>query len=114
MKRLAALAVLLTGCGSEADPPGVVTGASAENRIECAVGGETFERACLVSRDGERLTVKHPDGGFRRLLLTADGRGVAAADGAEAAEVAVIGPNRIEVTVGSDRYRLPATVKCAS
>ena len=57
------------------------------------------------------LTIRHPDGGFRRLRITADGRGVIAADGAEPARVSVIGPADIEVAVGGDRYRLPATVK---
>jgi hypothetical protein len=34
-----------------------------------------------------------------------------AADGAEPANVRIVGPNLIEVSIGGDRYRLPATVR---
>lgn len=57
------------------------------------------------------LTVRHPDGAFHRLLVTKDGRGVIAADGAETAVVTIIANGEIEVALGGDRYRLPATVK---
>ena len=50
-------------------------------------------------------------GGFRRLQVATDGRGVIAADGADVASVKVVSPGSIEVAVGDDRYRLPATVK---
>jgi len=36
---------------------------------------------------------------------------VVAADGADAASVKVVGADAIEVAIGGDRYRLPATVK---
>jgi len=45
------------------------------------------------------------------LLVTQDGRGVIAADGAEAAKVTITGADGIEVALGGNRYRLPATVK---
>lgn len=88
----------------------------ADGKVECAPpGAEDFARACtldrVASQDGLFLTIRHPDGGFRRLLVTRDGRGVVAADGAEPAEVRVIAPNRIEVAVAGARYRLPATVR---
>jgi hypothetical protein len=90
----------------------------AEGRIECAPpGAETFSFACTIDRvqsqDGLFLTLRHPDGGFRRLLVTTDGRGVVAADGAEKAEVTVLAPDQIEVAIGGARYRLPATVRGA-
>ena len=90
----------------------------AEGRIECAPpGADTFSFACTIDRiqsqDGLFLTLRHPDGGFRRLLVTTDGRGVVAADGAEKAEVTVLAPDLIEVAVGGARYRLPATVRGA-
>src|SRR6218665_1467868 len=58
----------------------------AEGRVECAPpGAETFSFARPIDRpqsqDGLFLTLRHPDGGFRRLLVTTDGRGVVAADG---------------------------------
>ncbi len=90
----------------------------AEGRIECAVpGAESFSYACTIDRtqsqDGLFLTLRHPDGGFRRLLVTTDGRGVIAADGAEKAVVTILAPDLIEVAVGGARYRLPATVRGA-
>lgn len=85
-------------------------------RVECAVSGSgLFERACTVEQsagdDGAVLTLRAPDGSFRRLLVTRDGRGVVAADGAEPARVTPLGEDRIQVAIGRDRYRLPATVR---
>ena len=89
--------------------------ATAEGKIECAVDDGAFESVCAIDRvqsqDGVFLTLRHPDGGFRRLLITKDGRGVVAADGAEPAKVTPIAADRIEVALGNMRYRLPATVK---
>ncbi|QIG81914.1 hypothetical protein G5C33_11495 [Sphingosinithalassobacter tenebrarum] len=90
--------------------------ANAEGGILCAPRGATdFARVCSIDRtptqDGLFLTIRQPDGGFRRLLVTTDGRGVVAADGAEKAVVTPLSGTEIEVEVGGDRYRLPATVK---
>jgi hypothetical protein len=105
MKRLAALLPLLAACGGP--PP-----APAFERIECAVDGAAgFERVCTVERGRGRLTLRGPSGSFRRLVIAKDGRGVAAADGAEPATVAVVAKDRIEVSIGGDRYRLPALVR---
>jgi hypothetical protein len=94
------------------EPSAVVAAAG----IPCALhGAKTFENGCSVERsttaEGLVLVLHHSDGGFRRLLVTTDGRGVMAADGSEQASVSVVGPGMIEVTIGDDRYRLPATVK---
>ncbi|MEH3048433.1 hypothetical protein [Sphingomonas adhaesiva] len=90
--------------------------AAEDGRIKCALAGsDAFQRVCTIDREtGDRgliLTVHHPDGGFRRLLVTKDGRGVVAADGAEPARVAIVDVNEIEVALGNDTYRLPAMVK---
>lgn len=83
--------------------------------ILCAQAGAALTRACTVEQmqgpDGLILTVRRPDGGFHRLLATRDGRGVVAADGAEQAQVSIAGADGIDVVLGDDRYRLPATVK---
>ena len=90
---------------------------SADNgQIDCAVGGDaSFKRNCSVEREtanGElMLTIRHGDGGFRRFRVMKDGSGVVVADGAEPAVVQVLGASGIEVQVGADKYRLPATVK---
>jgi hypothetical protein len=115
------LALLLAACGGgeeQAREEAYAKAAEEAERIECAVGAaERFERSCAVERTeteaGLTLTIRAPDGSFRRLLVTGDGRGVVAADGAEPAEVSVIADNRIEVAIAGDRYRLPATVRSA-
>ncbi len=108
MRRLAALLPLLAACGGPPAP-------KAETRIECAVDGATaFARVCTVERSpgpDVLFTIRAPSGSFRRLAATADGRGVMAADGAEPATVRIVGPGLIEVSIGDDRYRLPATIR---
>ncbi|TKW75114.1 MAG: hypothetical protein DI610_04665 [Staphylococcus hominis] len=113
----------LTGC-SEPEPDTQVianveqaAAATAEDggRVLCAVdGARAFQRSCAVDRNqgetGLVLTVRHPDGAFHRLLVTKDGRGVVAADGAQPAEVTIVDGDSIEVAIADDRYRLPATV----
>lgn len=54
------------------------------------------------------LKVRHADGGFWRLLVTGDGRGRIATDGAEAVTVSPVSEREIEVTIVADRYCLPA------
>lgn len=124
MRRALFLSLLLAGCGDanpeqarvEAIAAAERAAADAADAVPCARAGEPrVERRCLVERTqgagGLILTLRHPDGAFRRLQVTGDGHGVIAADGAEPARVTVVGANQIEVTVGGDRYRLPATVK---
>lgn len=95
-------------------PAPAATADARDERIDCAVDGAAFAHACTVEREAGRegliLTIRAPSGSFRRLRVTDDGRGVAPADGAEPAKVAVLGPGSIEVAIGGDRYRLPATV----
>jgi hypothetical protein len=108
MKRLAALLLLATGCGGPPAPP-------AGELVECAVDGATaFARVCTVERSAGPdvlFTLRAPSGSFRRLAATSDGRGVMAADGAEEAKVRLVGDGLIEVSIGGDRYRLPATIR---
>lgn len=112
MRILLPAMLALAGCGSGetalADPH--------DGRIECRIGeAQEFERFCSIetaeSDAGPTLVVRKPDGGFRRLRVTGDGRGVVAADGAEQAQVTIIADDRIEVSIGGDTFRLPATVR---
>ena len=118
------LPFLLAACGEARTDHATLAKVEAEQRaagdasgkIVCAQGGSGgFARTCTVDRAesdaGLILTLRHPDGAFHRLLVTKDGHGVVAADGAEKAVVTVIGSGEIEVALGGDRYRLPATVK---
>jgi hypothetical protein len=91
----------------------------ADGRVDCRIGNDDqFQRFCSVEREqsaeGVLLTVRKPDGGFRRLLATRDGRGVVAADGAEEARVTIVADNLIEVAIAGDRFRLPARVGSVS
>jgi hypothetical protein len=112
------LPLAVAACGDKAASDPFAQGGGTAELVECAPVGQTaFERKCAIERmqepAGLTLTIRHPDGAFRRLLVTGDGRGVVAADGAEPATVSVVGGNVIEVSVAGDRYRLPATVKGA-
>lgn len=117
--RLPILAMLaLASCGREdgnVSAP-AETAQADDGKVDCALNGaEAFRRDCTLDRamtqEGLALTIRSPDGGFRRLLVTQDGRGVVAADGAQPAVVSVAGDRMIEVAIGSDRYRLPATIR---
>jgi hypothetical protein len=110
MRMTPILLLALAGCGTR--EPGTATGAGGGDRIECRIGGAAqFERFCTVERAGADLTVRKPDGGFRRLTIVDDGRGVVAADGAQPAVVTLLSDRRIEVAIGGDAFRLPATVQ---
>jgi hypothetical protein len=100
--------MMLVGCDRDQAQP--------QPTITCRpAGATTFELQCTVERndspDGVTLTLRNPDGRFRRLLVTRDGHGVLAADGAEPAVVRMSGKGEIEVKVGGDHYRLPARPK---
>lgn len=119
-----AASALLAGCGS-AEPEGslpegslpegspVVDEASDQlAAIDCAVGaGAGMGLDCTVETtqiDGETvLVISHPDGGFRRLKILPDGAGLEALDGADQVSQTLEG-NVLEISVGDDRYRLPA------
>ena len=110
----AGILLVLAACSQGATGETDASGGDFDDRIACAVAGAAaFTRACQVERtevDGVPiLVVQHPDGGFRRFEVMSDGTGLAVADGAQRAEVAVR-ENGIEVAVGNDRYRFPATV----
>ncbi|ODP39302.1 hypothetical protein [Sphingomonas turrisvirgatae] len=123
-KGFALAALLLAGCEqkieTKAEAVAIERGeearALAEGRIPCALGaGTAFDLTCTIDRsqtqDGLILTIRHPDGGFHRLRITGDGRGVVAADGAAQAVVRVIDQDAIEVAIDEARYRLPATIR---
>lgn len=107
------LILLAAACGRSTETQNAT--AESDGRIDCRIGGDTqFIRSCSVERtrgaDGTLLTVTKPDGGFRRLTQTRDGRGVIAADGAEQAEIRIAGDDLIEVTIAGDSFRLPARI----
>ena len=92
--------LLLAGCSS---PEG------RHETIPCAIGTDAaWSSDCPVERNRDMLTIRHADGGFRRFLIVRDGNGLVAADGAEQASILITGKDEIELSIGHDRYRLPA------
>lgn len=113
--RISSLAslLLLAACGGKAGTEGESVAAKADAAtVVCRVDGEPeFAPHCTLHQaagaSGPVWTVTGPTGGFRRFLVSEDGRTLRAADGAEPAVVTPIGPDMIEVLVANDRYRLP-------
>lgn len=118
----AGIFLLVVACGGPPDgvTPGNGNGVDRGNgtpaeapaeHVACAIGGAEYADVCTIDRvaaaDGTLLTIRHPDGGFRRLRLSADGRSVTAADGALPAQIIARSDTEIEVAVGDARYRLP-------
>jgi len=102
----AALFALASACGPVVQEEDGAT-------IPCALHGATaLAEKCTLRAAGTGggwiVTVRHPDGGFRRFDVTGDRR-VAAADGAEIASGRPMPDGRLEVTIGADRYQLPAS-----
>jgi hypothetical protein len=121
MRGLLAGCLLLLGCGDEAgklgnemQPEQALTQAAApvdDGKADCAIGADAaLARDCIIERAGEILTIRHPDGGFRRFRVLADGRGLEAADGAEMARLQLVETGLVEIRIGGDRYRLPVKV----
>ena len=111
---LGALVGLLgaAGCSPDVNQPQAEEGA---DKIECALGdGSEFGPDCLVERseiEGKTvLTVRHPDGGFRRFEQLKDGSGIAEMDGADTATRTLDG-DILLVSVGADRYRFKVAVR---
>lgn len=103
---------MLAACSPDVDQPQADAGAQT---IDCALGeGSEFGPDCLVERnqvDGRTiLTVRHPDGGFRRFEQVADGRGLIETDGADEATRS-LDDSVLEIGVGQDRYRFDAAVQ---
>jgi hypothetical protein len=113
--RLAYFAVLVLNACSERGEGSPDRADDPAERIACARSSDPFTRDCTVERSrgkgGEILTIRHPDGAFRRLLVGDDGRGVTAADGAQQASARMVDGGETEITLAGDRYRFPATVK---
>lgn len=94
------LTLALAACGApKADvPPG--------ETVACALDGATqFAPACTAERNAAQITVRHPDGGFRRFEIVTGGA-VVSLDGADRATAAPLADGTVELTIGGDRYRL--------
>lgn len=108
--RILAAFLVLAGCEAN---PSQHEAAGEGGPLACALAGsDRFARTCRVARtalgEGSMLTLTAPDGGFRKVVVSADGGNIAVADGAEPALVTRTSDGGIEIAIGEDRYRLPA------
>ena len=109
-----ALALALGACGKGDDAvqaTAPATTAPPRDAALCALGGSgEFRDDCTIERGTSEgvafVVVHHPDGGFRRLLVSRDGQALESADGAQATRSARKG-DRFEVILGDDRYIIP-------
>jgi hypothetical protein len=106
--RISSVGLLLgvTACGTTGEDK--VAAAAPDDRIECAIAGATdFTKVCAVERgDGNVLVLRHSNGGFRRIDLANDGT-ISAADGSDEPGGKALPDGRFELSLGTDRYRLP-------
>ena len=95
--RLAAVLSLLplAACTAET-PPG--------DRISCGPEGGELTEFCTMQQVGEQVTVRRPDGSFRRLIRPDLGF-TTAADGAECVDEYAVSDGSI-VTIGGWTYHL--------
>jgi hypothetical protein len=110
--RISSAALLLAFAACSGKPVAGGPDDPAAERIACALAdAKTFTSACVVERNQQGgktvLTITHPDGGFRRFEVLADGHSLATLDGADAVEVTPNGKDT-EITVGDDHYLFPA------
>lgn len=111
MKRVGlamAAVAALSACGEQAPGEG---GVAQSEAIWCApAGAQELTQNCTLERsvaDGRAaFVVRHADGKFRRLIASADGQHLLAADGAEQSQSA-LKEGRWEVILGGDRYVVP-------
>lgn len=100
----------LTACDS-----GGIEQQEVAEKVWCSLGGSAhFAQECGLERVMEEgrpaFVLRHPDGKFRRLVASADGQQLLAADGADQSQSArKSGPEgeRWEVILGDDRYVVP-------
>ena len=117
----AVLLAALAACSSKSGSSGAATQGAGQGTsqsgetaamVACALAGaKTFTADCRVERsqtDGKTvLVLRHPDGGFRRLVEMDGGKSFAAADGSDDVAIEANG-KEIEVTLGEDHYLFPA------
>ena len=121
---------ILGGCSNkdntaipESDNPIVQSKPAAEpepaiddGKVLCALNGVTnLTAVCthtvIEAAGSTQLLLEGPEGDFRRFTILKDGRGLETSDGAEPASISLLDGGKIEVSVGQDKYVLPAKVK---
>ncbi|MPT46910.1 MAG: hypothetical protein E2598_00625 [Sphingobium sp.] len=102
---------LLSACGGAQDKGSLPD--TSTTPISCkTAGAKDFTDGCalewLVTDSGKdrHFLLHHPDGGFRRFILSADGGRINAADGAEALTLEGPADGKVALLIGEDVYRL--------
>ena len=103
--------VVLAGCSGGADEP--LRPGPGQDLIACApAGAATFGTDCTaeLAADGDEqlVIVRNPDGSFHRFSIVDGGRRIEAADGAQMLDLK-FADSKVTVTIGGDRYILPAS-----
>lgn len=123
ISKIVGLTLLLTACENRPDNTVLAEAeqraadqAGDDGKVECAINGDSnFTRDCVTERlsgeGGVTMIIRHPDGGFRRFNILTDGHGLEAADGFDKAQVSIVEDGKILVSVGPDKYMLPAQIK---
>ena len=107
-----ALLIPLAACGGQDQQRARAEEERAEAaapKFPCATGTRELRPECTAERartdKGWIITLRHPDGHFRRVLVGDDNR-VTAADGAETVHL-TSGSAGVEIAIRNDRYLLP-------
>ncbi|WP_339690630.1 hypothetical protein [uncultured Parasphingorhabdus sp.] len=126
ISNIVGLTLLLTACENRPDNAVLADAeqraadqAGDDGKIECAIDGASdYTRDCFTERlsgeGGVTMIIRHPDGGFRRFNVLTDGHGLEAADGFDKAQISIVEDGKILVSVGPDKYLLPAQIKSAA
>lgn len=91
------------------------SGAPEGEAVDCALGpGAAFTRDCTLEAatapEEAVFVIHHPDGVFRRFILSRATGEFVMADGAEALDAFTDQDGTVELTVSKDRYRIPPEV----
>ena len=99
--------MMLIACSPEA--PSVETkGQAGEGvlMVMCAPANvDRFSPDCTLDSDGNKLTIRHSNGTFRRFLLDGE-HGLTTADGADPLLIAKRTDGLVDLEIAGDRYRL--------
>jgi hypothetical protein len=102
-----AVPLALSGCHAEGERNG-----DASRIVACTAPDDARDHPCTLEVEDRAgtlfLTLRHPDGGFRRLVWPKGGT-LAAADGAEGLTTVPIQGGGVDVAIGGWHYRIERT-----
>lgn len=104
---VSAALMVLTACSPDAAPEETQGRAGAGAlTVMCAPDGvRIYAPDCTLDRNGNTLTIRHPNGTFRRFLLDGE-HGMITADGADPVRITKRTEGLVDLEIAGDRYRL--------